>query len=176
MPGLAVSGDHFNIFSIFILNIHETKWTSERENVDWDETSMMTSSSNKFELSFKMPTDLMSFWNKNNFPHSGGGSGFKSNNNSSLRCWQLTCRKKWSSILQTFEFDPESHLMSVDRMPKDWFLIGHSRTLVIFNFAFLMHITENVQYKFWRWLDSNCRPVESAATALPTGPQPLPIV
>ena len=29
--------------------------------------------------------------------------------------------------------------------------------------------------KFCRWLDLNCRPLVSEATALPTEPQPLPI-
>ena len=39
--------------------------------------------------------------------------------------------------------------------------------------VFSIQLTENVQYKFW-WLDSNCGPLESETTILPTESQPLP--
>ena len=53
--------------------------------------------------------------------------------------------------------------------------MGHSRPLSSLFLPF-QHLTVNILIiKFCRWLNSNCRPLVSKATALPTEPpQPLP--
>ena len=51
--------------------------------------------------------------------------------------------------------------------------MGPARPLLSLFLSFVQnswHLT-NIQCKFWRWLDSNCRRL---VTALPTGPQRLP--
>ena len=54
------------------------------------------------------------------------------------------------------------------------------RTKVIFLMStassFSIQLTVNVQYEFLPMTGSNCTPLESEATALPTEPQPLPNV
>ena len=53
--------------------------------------------------------------------------------------------------------------------------MGHSRPFLII-FVFSIQLTVNIQYNFLRWLDSNCGPLESKVTALPTESPPLPLV
>ena len=43
-----------------------------------------------------------------------------------------------------------------------------------FNFVFSIHSWQKT-INFCRWLDSNCRPLVSEGTALPTEPQPVPL-
>ena len=45
---------------------------------------------------------------------------------------------------------------------------------LFFIFVFSTQLLMNNFTKFRRWLDSNCGPLVSEATALPTEPQPLP--
>ena len=56
--------------------------------------------------------------------------------------------------------------------------MGHWKPLFIY--FRLFNTADNkqtiVQYKFCRWLESNRRPLISKATALPTEPQPLPLL
>ena len=82
-----------------------------------------------------------------------------------------TCLSK-----QTFSVQRHFSKISILRMLKVFLFIkmGHSRPLFVFLFS-LQSTVNSVQYKFCRWLDSNCGPLVLEATALPTEPQPLPL-
>ena len=54
------------------------------------------------------------------------------------------------------------------------FLNGPFPASFFFIFVFSIQLTENVEYKFWWWLDSNYGLLVFEVTALPTEPQPLP--
>ena len=54
-----------------------------------------------------------------------------------------------------------------------FFKMGHFRPF-FFLLTFSIQLTLNVQFKFWRWTDSNCGPRKLEVTALPNEPQPLP--
>ena len=53
------------------------------------------------------------------------------------------------------------------------FLNGPFPFSFIYIFLFSVQFTENIQYYFFLWLDSNCGPLESEATTQPTETQPL---
>ena len=58
----------------------------------------------------------------------------------------------------------------------DFFKKWANPSLFFFIFVFSIQLTVNIQYTFCPWLDSNSGPLESEATALPTEPQPLPLI
>ena len=55
--------------------------------------------------------------------------------------------------------------------PINTFSFGTFPASFFFIFIFPIQLTVNVLYKFCQWLDSNCGPMESEATALPTEPR-----
>ena len=54
--------------------------------------------------------------------------------------------------------------------------MAHSRTLFLYFRLFNTVDSKQMLDKACWWLDSNCRSLVSEATALPTEPQPLPII
>ena len=57
-----------------------------------------------------------------------------------------------------------------------WFFQkGHFQHLFLYDRLFYKNLTRNIgSIEVVKWLDSNCGPLVSEATALPTEPQPLP--
>ena len=89
--------------------------------------------------------------------------------------------KKWRKLLTPFLFKlKKANKGELSEGKGTYFGLLFGRNFLWFKaipglfFVFSIQLTVNIQYTFYRWLDSNCGPQESGATTLPTGPRPLP--